>query len=92
MSKAKYPEGLPAEILKDLKELGPKEFVEKHKVGVGTYYAWRKKYGISASTKSFTKSTTRRVGSKLVVQIEVGDSKISIPLKGDEVRIKLGRG
>ena len=86
----RFPDGLPAEVLKDLNELGPRPFARKYKVSVGTYYTWRKKYGLSAPSKT-PKKRPRKAASGVVVEIEVGGTTMSIPLSSEGIKIRLGR-
>ena len=87
----RFPNGLPAEVLKDLNELGPRPFARKYKVSVGTYYTWRKKYGLSASSKTSRRSAKKRAASEIIVEIEVGGTTMSIPLSSEGIKIRLGR-
>ena len=87
-----YPNEIPAEVLKDLFELGPRPFCRKHGVSITTYYAWKKKYNLSASPKNSPKRYPKKMASKMTIEIEVGGTTMSIPLdEGGEVRIKFGR-
>jgi len=92
MPKRLYPDGLPAEVVKDLSELGPRPFCRKHGVSITTYYTWKKKYDLPAPQKIFLKKHPKKIATKMTIEIEVGGTTMSIPLdEGEEVRIKFGR-
>jgi len=91
--KPRFPNNeIPAEVLKDLSELSPKLFTEKYGVSNSCYYHWKKKYGLSASSKFRNKDKKRanNSGRKFSVRIEIGGATINMPID-EEIKIKIGR-